>query len=90
MVTGVGERLSDVAFDDTVSLWTLADGVRTAQFGGEGEDVNGCANFRNTVAYSPTGDVFASASHDFTVALHRADTGEILTVLPAHVSPSSI
>jgi WD40 repeat protein len=86
VVTGVGERLSDVAFDDTVSLWTLGDGVRTAQFGGEGEDVNGCANFRNTVAYSPTGDVFASSSHDFTVALHLADTGEILTVLPAHLS----
>jgi WD40 repeat protein len=86
VVTGVGERLSDVAFDDTVSLWTLSDGVRAAQFGGEGEDVNGCANFRNTVSYSPNGDVFASASHDFTVALHRADTGEILTVLPAHQS----
>lgn len=86
LVTGVGERLSDISFDDTVSLWNLGDGVRAAQFGGEGEDVNGCANFRNTVAYSPKGDVFASASHDFTVALHRADTGEILTTLPAHVS----
>lgn len=86
IVTGVGQRLSDIAFDDTVSLWNLSDGVRAAQFGGEGEDVNGCANFRNTVAYSPTGDLFASASHDFTVALHRADTGEMLTILPAHVS----
>ena len=86
LVTGVGQRLSDIAFDDTVSLWNLSDDVRVAQFGGEGEDVNGCANFRNTVAYSPTGDLFASASHDFTVALHRADIGQILTILPAHVS----
>jgi WD40 repeat protein len=86
VVTGVGERLSDIAFDDTVSLWNLGDGVRAAQFGGEGEDVNGCANFRNTVAYSPTGELFASSSHDFTVALHRAETGEIVTTLPAHVS----
>jgi WD40 repeat protein len=86
VVTGVGQRLSDIAFDDTVSLWNLADGVRAAQFGGEGEDVNGCANFRNTVAYSPNGDLFAASSHDFTVALHRADTGEIVTTLPAHVS----
>jgi len=86
LVTGVGQRLSDIAFDDTVSLWNLGDDVRVAQFGGEGEDVNGCANFRNTVAYSPNGDLLASASHDFTVALHRADTGEIVTTLPAHVS----
>lgn len=86
LVTGVGERLSDVAFDDTVSLWNLDDSVRAARFGGEGEDVNGCANFRNTVAFSPNGDLFASSSHDFTVALHRADTGEIDTILPAHVS----
>ena len=86
LVTGVGQRLSDIAFDDTVSVWTLGDGARIATFGGEGEDVNGCANFRNTVVHAPSGDVFASASHDFTVALHRADTGEVLTVLPAHVS----
>jgi len=86
LVTGVGQRLSDIAFDDTVSLWNLGDDVRVAQSGGEGEDVNGCANFRNTVAYSPDGDLLASASHDFTVALHRADTGEIVTILPAHVS----
>jgi WD40 repeat protein len=86
LVSGVGNRLSDVAFDDTVSLWNLADGVRVSTSGGEGEDVNGCANFRNTVAFSPDGSLYATASHDFTVALHRGETGEIVTVLPAHLS----
>ncbi len=86
VVTGVGERLSDISFDDTVSLWNLDDGVRTAQFGGEGEDVNGCANFRNTVVYSPDGELFAATSHDFTVGIHRADSGELVTTLPPHVS----
>ena len=86
VVTGVGERLSDISFDDTVSLWRLDDGVRTVEFGGEGEDVNGCANFRNTVVYSPDGDLFAATSHDFTVGIHRADTGEVVTTLPPHVS----
>jgi WD40 repeat protein len=86
LVTGVGERLSDIAFDDTVSTWSLADGLRTAQSGGEGEDVNGCANFRNTVRYSPNGDLFASASHDFTVEIHGADAGEVVATLPPHIS----
>ena len=86
VVSGVGERLSDISFDDTVSLWDLGDGVRTARFGGEGEDVNGCANFRNTVVYSPDGELFAATSHDFTVGIHRADSGELVTTLPPHVS----
>jgi WD40 repeat protein len=86
VVTGVGERLSDNAFDDTVSLWDLGDGVRIARLGGDGEEVIGCANFRNIVAYSPSGDLFASTSHDFTVSLHAADSGEILAILPPHVS----
>lgn len=86
VVTGVGERLSDIAFDDTVSTWNLANGLRATQFGGEGEDVNGCANFRNTVRYSPDGELFASASHDFTVEVHRADSGEVVATLPPHIS----
>ena len=86
LVTGVGERLSDIAFDDTVSLWNLTDGARAATSGGQGEDVNGCANFRNTVEFSPDGSVFAASSHDFTVSIHRADTGELLQTLPPHVS----
>lgn len=86
VVTGVGERLSDIAFDDTVSRWNLADGLRATQFGGEGEDVNGCANFRNTVRYSPDGELFASTSHDFTVEVRRADSGEVVATLPPHTS----
>ena len=86
VLTGVGQRLSDIAFDDTVSTWSLADGLRATQFGGEGEDVNGCANFRNTVRYSPDGELFASTSHDFTVEIHRADSGEVVTTLPPHIS----
>ena len=85
IVTGVGQRLSDVAFDDTVSRWDLA-GVRMATFGGEGEDVNGCANFRNTVRFSPNGDLIASTSHDFTVDVRRAESGELVVTLPPHVS----
>jgi WD40 repeat protein len=86
LVTGVGQRLSDISFDDTVSVWDLTSATRVTEFGGEGEDVNGCANFRNTVEYSPDGGVFAATSHDFTVSIHDAATGEVVHVLPPHVS----
>jgi WD40 repeat protein len=86
LLTGVGQRLSDVSFDDTVSVWDLTTATRVTAFGGEGEDVNGCANFRNTVEYSLDGSVFAATSHDFTVSINDATSGAVLHVLPPHVS----
>jgi len=86
LLTGVGERLSDIAFDDTVSRWDLSDGTRIDKSDGLGEDVNGCANFRNTVRYSPDGTMYAVSAHDFTVSIHRSDTGELLQTLPPNSS----
>ena len=86
LLTGVGERLGDIAFDDTVSLWNLGDDQRRYQFDGDGEDVNGCSNFRNVVEYSPDGNTFAASSHDFTVSLHDATSGEVIHVFPPHRS----
>ncbi|MET0197860.1 MAG: WD40 repeat domain-containing protein [Rhodococcus fascians] len=86
LLTGVGKRISDVAFDDTISLWNLGTNERFFEAGGEGEDVNGCANFRNVVEFSPVGDVFAASSHDFTVSLRDAASGELIHEFPPHTS----
>lgn len=81
LVTAVAQRLSDVAFDDTISFWNPGDATLLTAFGGEGEDVNGCANFRAGVAFSPDGSQLATASHDFSVNIHDAD-GSLHTTLP--------
>jgi hypothetical protein len=86
LVTGVGQRLSETAFDDTVSLWDPESGRRTATFGGEGEDVTDCGNFVNAVEFSPRGDLFAASSHDFTVNVHQGNSGELVQTLPPHRS----
>jgi WD40 repeat protein len=86
LLTGVGERLSETAYDDTVSSWDLGNGALRYQINGEREDVVGCGGFRTVVRALPGGELYATSSHDFTVSLHRADDGSLIHQFPPHVS----
>ena len=81
VASALGERLGPESFDDTVTIFDAASGGESGQFGGEAEQVSGCAFFRNEVRFSPKGDVLAANSHDFTVSLYDASSGDD----PAHV-----
>lgn len=86
--TGLAQRVGEFAFDDTVALWTPGSAEPDLQIGGEGEDVAGCSFFYNRVVFSPDGELMSTTSHDFTVTLHTAATGEPLTTFPA--MPSTV
>jgi WD40 repeat protein len=86
VASALGERLGPESFDDTVTIFDATSGGESGQFGGEAEQVSGCAFFRNEVRFSPKGDVLAANSHDFTVSLYDATTGDILHTFPAHGS----
>jgi WD40 repeat protein len=89
LASAMGERRGPESFDDTVTIFDAGSGGEAAQFGGEAEQVAGCAFFRNEVRFSPTGDVLAANSHDFTVSLYDASDGEIRYTFPAHGSTVS-
>lgn len=86
MASAMGERLGPERFDDTVTIFDTSSGGAAARFGGEAEQVAGCAFFRNEVRFSPSGDLLAANSHDFTVSLYDASNGEIQYTFPAHGS----
>jgi WD40 repeat protein len=86
VASALGERLGPESFDDTVTIFDATSGGESGQFGGEAEQVSGCAFFRNEVRFSPKGDVLAANSHDFTVSLYDATSGDILHTFPAHGS----
>ena len=82
LATGVGERVSNLAFDDTVRLWD--EDTIAQQFGGEQEEVIGCSFFKNSVVFSPDGIVLAAGSHDFTIHLWDVVAGKPLRQLAGH------
>lgn len=84
LVTAVGEWLSPQTFDDTVRLWQWPENELSQQFGGEKENVNGCSSFRGSVVFSPDGRFLANSSHNFTVELRDAATGELIHSLDDH------
>ena len=86
IASAIGERRGPESFDDTVTIFDAGSGGESGQFGGEAEQVAGCAFFRNEVRFSPTGDLLAANSHDFTVSLYDASDGEIRHTFPAHAS----
>jgi WD40 repeat protein len=88
IATGVGERLGESAFDDTVVLWHRNDTARRHQIGGEGEAVPGCDFFRNRVKFSPDGALLATSSHDFVISIWNVVDGSLNHRLPPH--PGSI
>ena len=86
IASGMGERRGPESFDDTVTIFDARSGGAAGQFGGEAEQVAGCAFFRNDVRFSPDGDLLAANSHDFTVSLYDASDGAIQHTFPAHAS----
>ena len=86
MASAMGERRGPESFDDTVTIFDAQSGGAAAHFGGEAEQVAGCAFFRNEVRFSPNGDLMAANSHDFTVSLYDAADGAILYTFPPHGS----
>ncbi|MGH9133731.1 MAG: hypothetical protein ACRDZZ_07325 [Ilumatobacteraceae bacterium] len=86
LASAMGERRGPESFDDTVTVYDAGSGGTAAQFGGEAEQVAGCAFFRNEVRFSPDGRLLAANSHDFTVSLYDPADGHILHTFPAHAS----
>lgn len=95
LATGIAERRASSAFDDTVSLWDVANAERLIHVGGEADPVAGCSSFRNVVDWAHDGTFITSTSHDFTVSMIDPDTGRTLhtfaphgnTVLDTAISP---
>ena len=53
VASAMGERRGPESFDDTVTIFDAGSGGEAAQFGGEAEQVAGCAFFRNEVPLLP-------------------------------------
>ena len=86
VASAMGERRGPESFDDTVTIFDAQSGGAAARFGGEAEQVAGCAFFRNEVRFSPDGELMAANSHDFTVSLYDASDGTILHTFAPHGS----
>jgi WD40 repeat protein len=86
VASAMGERRGPESFDDTVTIFDAGSGEASAQFGGEAEQVAGCAFFRNEVRFAPDGELLAANSHDFTVSLYDVSDGSIVHTFPAHAS----
>lgn len=76
--TGLAERITALSFDDNVTTWNAGDGAAVHSFGGEAEEVADCGFFHSRVAFTADGSLMAVTSHDFTVALLDAETGELV------------
>lgn len=86
LATGVAERLGETAFDDTVIVWDPSTRSERFRLTGQGEDVPGCFFFYSRIRFSHDGSLMAATSHDFTVVLSDATSGETVKVLPPHAS----
>ncbi|MEP2374560.1 MAG: WD40 repeat domain-containing protein [Ilumatobacter sp.] len=84
IVTGVAQRRAATSFDDTVSFWPGDGGERRREVGGEAEDVAGCSFFTNRVRYAHDGSFVVATSHDFTVTVIDARSGDVLHTFPGH------
>jgi WD40 repeat protein len=81
LVTGLSERLSTEAFDDSVTGWSNEFTERFRALG-DVADVPGCAFFNARLRFDPSGTLLAAATHDFGVAVIDPATGEELDELP--------
>ena len=83
LATGRAQRRSDLAFDDTLTLWEVEAGAPRIRTGGEEEDVPGCAFFFHRLDYTADGSTLANAKHDRTVGIVDTATGAVTFRLPA-------
>ncbi len=86
LTSGLAERLGELAFDDTVTTWDPGDRAAVFSLGGESEDVAGCSFFYNRIRFTPDGTLMAATSHDFSVALVDAASGELVHRFPPQPS----
>lgn len=86
LATGIAERRAATAFDDTVSVWDVADAERLIHVGGEADAIAGCSFFRNIVDWAHDGTFVTSTSHDFTVSLIDPDNGRTLHTFAPHAN----
>lgn len=82
LATGLAERRSPTAFDDSVALWNLADTSRRFHLDGKAQDVDGCSFFYARIRFSPDGTQMAVTSHDFHVQVLDATSGAVRADLP--------
>lgn len=86
MAIGLADRLSQLAFDDTVTVFDPASPPGAGNFeirhGGESEEVAGCAFFYNRVRPNSDGTLLALTSHDFSVTVIDPRTGAEIAELP--------
>ncbi|MEM9562689.1 MAG: WD40 repeat domain-containing protein [Actinomycetota bacterium] len=87
LLTGLGERFAENAYDDTVTLWETATQERLVEIGGEGEEVLGCSSFTNAVRYASDGSFLVGISHDFTFSVFDGQTLAPLRTVAAHAGP---
>lgn len=81
VVTGLAERLGDLAFDDSVTMWNLDALEPRVTIGGESEDVEGCSFYINRVGFTTDGSLMSTVSHDFSVEIHDGSSGDYVVSL---------
>lgn len=86
LASGVAQRRTESAWDDTLSLWDVSTSERIFEVGGEAEEVAGCSFFTNRVRFSNDGSFVVSLSHDFTVAVIAVPSGELLHTFAPHAN----
>jgi WD40 repeat protein len=86
LATGLSVQIGAEAWDDSVTVSSLAGDEPPLHIGGESEDVPGCAFFLGDVAFSPDGQWLAASSHDFTVQVVDLASPDDVTTLEGHDS----
>ncbi|MEM7797762.1 MAG: WD40 repeat domain-containing protein [Chloroflexota bacterium] len=85
LLTGLGERVGAIAFDDTIRVWdmTAESNQPIIEFSGNRENVPGCSIFRNKILMSNSETVYA-ISHDYSVQIFNVASGQRINQLIGH------
>jgi WD40 repeat protein len=88
---GNGELLATASADTTVKLWKVASGPDTTcadmtsgTLKAAGKPLRGHNDSVSSVAFSPNGEILATASDDQTVRLWKVGSGQLVATLSGH------
>jgi WD40 repeat protein len=88
---GNGELLATASADTTVKLWKVASGPDTTcadmtsgTLKAAGKPLRGHHDSVSSVAFSPNGEILATASDDQTVRLWKVGSGQLVATLSGH------
>jgi WD40 repeat protein len=88
---GNGELLATASADTTVKLWKVASGPDTTcadmtsgTLNAAGKPLRGHNDSVSSVAFSPNGEILATASDDQTVRLWKVGSGQLVATLSGH------